>query len=73
MGAELLKDPDNAEKIMIASVKAAREHGLSISCKIRILPEWQKTIEYVRRMQATGIDWITVHPRTKEEMSKPPA
>jgi tRNA-dihydrouridine synthase 2 len=62
MGAALMKDPENAQNIM----KALYEKfggKIKISCKIRVLENYEKTLEFVEKMQPY-VDWISIHPRT---------
>jgi len=37
-----------------------------VTCKIRILPSEEKTIELAKRIEAAGCSVLTVHGRTKE-------
>ncbi len=46
---------------------------LSVSCKIRVFDDFDKSLDYVLDMQAAGIDWISMHPRTAAEESRVPA
>ncbi|KAJ3279677.1 tRNA-dihydrouridine(20a/20b) synthase [NAD(P)+]-like protein [Borealophlyctis nickersoniae] len=39
---------------------------------IRVHPDLNKTVEYVRRAQSVGVDWITVHGRTRKMKSSEP-
>lgn len=72
MGAALMRNPDNAESIMKALVDKFRDK-ISVSCKIRVLKTFDETLKYVLSMQATGINWISIHPRTAAEESRVPA
>lgn len=72
MGAALMRNQDNAETIMKALVDRFADK-ISVSCKIRILRTYEETLKYVLGMQATGIHWISIHPRTAAEESKVPA
>ncbi len=38
-----------------------------VSCKIRILPSREKTLELARRIEGAGCSLLTVHGRTKEQ------
>lgn len=46
--------------------------GRSISVKIRVKEETRETVEMVRRLEATGVDWITVHGRTVDQRPSDP-
>ncbi|KAG7202372.1 hypothetical protein KM043_018695 [Ampulex compressa] len=64
MGAALLKDPPKAADILKELVC-----GLSIpvTCKIRVLPDLEKTLDLCNTLVASGISAITVHGRTVDE------
>jgi len=38
-----------------------------VTCKIRLLPSLEKTIEFAKMLQAAGCSLLTVHGRTKEQ------
>ena len=66
MGSNLLSTPDLLCDILVAMRKAAPPQ-VSVTCKIRLLPSKEDTIELARKIARTGaIDAITVHCRTKE-------
>ncbi|XP_029464444.1 tRNA-dihydrouridine(20) synthase [NAD(P)+]-like isoform X2 [Rhinatrema bivittatum] len=69
MGAALLSDPDKIELILSTLVK-----GLSkpVTCKIRILPSLEETINLVKKIEKTGVAAIAVHGRKKEERPQHP-
>ncbi|KAG8833667.1 hypothetical protein FRC17_010271 [Serendipita sp. 399] len=64
MGAALLDTPDILCDILTSLRKALPPH-ISVSCKIRILPDPQKTLVLVERIVKTGISCLTVHCRTR--------
>ncbi|KAF5302114.1 hypothetical protein FQA39_LY10449 [Lamprigera yunnana] len=64
MGAALLKQPEKAKAILSTLV---RNINIPISCKIRVLPNIDDTINLVTELVSTGISAIAVHGRTKEE------
>lgn len=64
MGAALLDTPDILCEILTSLRKALPPH-ISVSCKIRLLPDQEKTLELVRRIVKTGISCLTVHCRTR--------
>ena len=69
MGAALMNDLENAKTIMKA-LKHNFGHKISISCKIRVLDNFEETLNFITTLQnETGIDFISVHPRTKAEKS----
>lgn len=60
-GAFLSKDIDLVEKILKEMVQKLK---CRVSAKIRIFEDEEKTIEYVKRLEKTGISLLTVHGRT---------
>ncbi|NXE62528.1 DUS2L synthase, partial [Calcarius ornatus] len=69
MGAALLSDPDKIESILTTLVKGICK---PVTCKIRILPSVEDTVNLVRRIEKTGIAAIAVHGRKKEERPQHP-
>lgn len=66
MGAALLTKPEVAEDILKTLV---RNLSIPVTCKIRIFPELQDTIQFVKRMEACGIKAIGIHGREREDRS----
>ncbi|XP_067905594.1 tRNA-dihydrouridine(20) synthase [NAD(P)+]-like isoform X5 [Heterodontus francisci] len=58
MGVALLSNPDKIEAILSTLVK-----GISkpVTCKIRILPSLEDTINLVKRIERTGVAAVAVH------------
>ncbi|NXH17573.1 DUS2L synthase, partial [Bucco capensis] len=69
MGAALLSDPDKIEAILTTLVKGICK---PVTCKIRILPSIEETVNLVKRIEKTGIAAIAVHGRKKEERPQHP-
>lgn len=69
MGAALLAYPDKISAILRALVAAVK---IPVTCKIRILPDLQKTLEIVEVIQKTGVAALAVHGRTKDERPNHP-
>ncbi|XP_072374384.1 galanin receptor type 1b isoform X2 [Scyliorhinus torazame] len=69
MGVALLSNPDKIEAILSTLVK-----GISkpVTCKIRILPSLEDTIQLVKRIERTGVAAVAVHGRRKEERPQHP-
>ncbi|XP_003738585.1 tRNA-dihydrouridine(20) synthase [NAD(P)+]-like [Galendromus occidentalis] len=65
MGAALLTQPERIEAILTALREALPDH--LVTCKIRVFDDVEKTIELCKRMEATGVDAIGVHGRTRDE------
>lgn len=60
MGAALLSNPENLEKILTKLVKFS---GMPVTCKIRLLDTQEKTVELVKMIVSTGVKALTVHCR----------
>ncbi len=69
-GSGLIKNPELTAKI----IKAAREAGLPVSVKIRLgfskIDEWHDWIKFLLEQD---LPLLTIHLRTRKEMSKVPA
>jgi tRNA-dihydrouridine synthase len=69
-GSDLIRNPDLAAKIITATKTA----GLPVSVKTRLgysrVDEWPKWLEFILKQNIVA---LTVHLRTKKEMSKAPA
>ncbi|XP_051884237.1 tRNA-dihydrouridine(20) synthase [NAD(P)+]-like isoform X2 [Pristis pectinata] len=68
MGVALLSNPDKIEAILSTLVK-----GISkpVTCKIRILPSLEDTINLVKRIERTGVAAVAVHGRKEERPQHP--
>ncbi|GFY68400.1 tRNA-dihydrouridine(20) synthase-like [Trichonephila inaurata madagascariensis] len=64
MGAALLSQPEKIKDILTTLTQ-----GLScpVTCKIRVLPELEKTLELVKLVESTGVAAIAVHGRIMGE------
>lgn len=72
IGAALMLKPELVAE-MVRSVKAEYGDKVTIETKIRIHLDIQETIAFVRMVEAAGVDWITVHGRTKNTRLLQPA
>ena len=70
-GAACMKDPDNAVAVIEAAIEGA--DGLPISVKTRIGYNKDEIDTWIPVLLKTGIQALTIHLRTKKEMSKVPA
>ncbi|KAL7663854.1 tRNA-dihydrouridine synthase [[Candida] zeylanoides] len=68
IGAALMSEADLVAS-MVAAVKAKYGDAVCFETKIRIHADIQETIEFVRKVEAAGVDFITVHGRTKNTRS----
>lgn len=68
-GSALLRDPERAERILAAMVKATR---MPVTVKMRIGWDAQSivAVEMAKRAEAAGVAAIAVHGRTREEYYK---
>jgi len=69
MGAALLETPEKIKKILTNLVENL---SISVTCKIRILPSLESTIELVKMIESTNVNAIAIHGRTREERSSTP-
>ncbi|KAI8581794.1 hypothetical protein K450DRAFT_285883 [Umbelopsis ramanniana AG] len=70
IGAHLMSQPETVRD-MIRTVKGR----LNIPCsiKIRVHPDLKETYEFVKRAESVGVEYITVHGRTKTQKNTEPA
>jgi len=68
-GAAMIKDPAKAKAV----IRAARESGLPVSVKTRIGYSQESIDEWLPALLDEGLPALTVHLRTRKEMSKVPA
>lgn len=64
MGAALLTNPDLLCAILTA-LRKAMPPEITVSAKIRLLPDQKDTLQLVERIVNTGISNLTVHCRTR--------
>ncbi|RZF34686.1 hypothetical protein LSTR_LSTR002768 [Laodelphax striatellus] len=64
MGSALLSKPDIAEDIMRTLVENL---PCTVTCKVRIFPDIESSLQFCQRMADCGIDAIAIHGRRKEE------
>ncbi|XP_031849379.1 dihydrouridine synthase 2 isoform X2 [Nomia melanderi] len=64
MGAALLQEPETATNILKTLVDNL---SIPVTCKIRVLPDVEKTLELCQLLASTGISAIAVHGRTVNE------
>jgi tRNA-dihydrouridine synthase 2 len=64
MGAALLTNPDLLCSILTA-LRTALPKEVSLSAKIRLLPDSSETLKLVERIVGCGVNAITVHCRTR--------
>ncbi|XP_025073342.1 tRNA-dihydrouridine(20) synthase [NAD(P)+]-like [Pogonomyrmex barbatus] len=64
MGASLLREPQKATEILQNLIKTV---AIPVTCKIRILPNQEETLQLCETLASTGIAAIAIHGRTIEE------
>lgn len=69
MGAALMAKPDTAKEILRALVAGL---DVPVTCKIRIFPDVDRTLELAAGLAECGIAAITVHGRTRQERPQHP-
>lgn len=71
IGCSLMEDP----ALVASLVRAAKQRlhpSKSVSVKIRIHKDLQQTVRWVQEVEAAGVDFITVHGRTRSQRSSTP-
>ena len=69
MGAALLDQPEKIKEILTTLVKNL---SIPVTCKIRIKPSLEETLDLVKMIESTGVAALGVHGRTREERSRNP-
>ncbi|RWS22532.1 tRNA-dihydrouridine(20) synthase-like [NAD(P)+] [Leptotrombidium deliense] len=64
MGAALLTQPEKVKQILTTLTQNLSK---SVTCKIRVLPDLQETINLAKLIESTGVSAIAIHGRTKLE------
>ena len=65
-GAFLMDELDTVE----AMVRTLHDNlDIPVTCKVRIFPEMEKTLQYVKMIERAGCSLLTVHGRTREMKS----
>ena len=67
MGAALLKTPEIVQKILTTLVQNC---AVKITCKIRLIPELEAGLRFMRMVAKCGIDAVTIHGRFQSERPK---
>lgn len=68
IGAALMSDKSKVAKF-VREVKKQYNGKILIEAKIRIHENIQETVDFVKEIEAAGVDWITIHGRTKDTRS----
>lgn len=70
MGAALLSKPDTVRDILTTLVQGLPHKP--ITCKIRLLPTEEATLDLVRLIESTGVAAIAVHGRLQSQRPREP-
>lgn len=63
-GAYLMDDLEKVESLVTI---LANNLSIPVTCKIRMFPEKEKTLEYAKMLQNAGCSLLAVHGRTREQ------
>ncbi|KAF2487742.1 hypothetical protein BDY17DRAFT_17297 [Neohortaea acidophila] len=72
IGCSLMEDPESVAAMVRAAKHVLSPMGRSVSVKIRIHKDLQRTLQWVKVVEAAGVDYITVHGRTRSQRSSTP-
>ncbi|KAI9332650.1 dihydrouridine synthase-domain-containing protein [Obelidium mucronatum] len=81
IGCALMEQPDLVAGMVKEAQRKIRETGVTLadgvtpptfSIKIRVHDDIRKTVDYVKKAEAAGVDYITVHGRTRKQRSSEP-
>lgn len=71
IGAQLIYNPEGLCE-MVRAVKERYSDEVTLEVKIRIHDNWDQTVELCHKLNASGVDWITIHGRGKTTRSSQP-
>ncbi|GMM34315.1 tRNA dihydrouridine synthase [Saccharomycopsis crataegensis] len=71
IGAALMSDRFKVAKF-VKAVKKRWGDKVKMETKIRVHDNVQETIQFVQEVEKAGVDWITIHGRTKDTRSSVP-
>ncbi|WPK25910.1 hypothetical protein PUMCH_003246 [Australozyma saopauloensis] len=72
IGAALMSEPELVSS-MVRAVKEKYGDKVCLETKIRIHKDLEETVRFVKMVEEAGVDYITVHGRTKNTRSSQPA
>ncbi|KAI9006015.1 hypothetical protein BC832DRAFT_575831 [Gaertneriomyces semiglobifer] len=78
LGSFMMEHPEMVQEMVrqtkerTAGVRMADGDHFPVSIKIRIHNDLKKTVEFARRAEKVGVDWITVHGRTRRQRNTEP-
>ncbi|KAK5125848.1 hypothetical protein LTR85_012124 [Meristemomyces frigidus] len=68
IGCSLMENPELVAE-MVQAAKARLDRSKSVSVKIRIHKDLAKTVQWVQTLEQAGVDYITIHGRTRSQRS----
>lgn len=71
IGCSLMENPEAVAE-MVRAARARLGSSKSVSVKIRIQKDLEQTLRWVKTVEAAGVDYITVHGRTRSQRSSTP-
>jgi tRNA-dihydrouridine synthase len=74
-GAAMIKTPDKAKAVIRAAMRGAKSHegGIPVTVKTRLGYNTDQVEEWIPALLAEGPAALTIHARTRKDMSKVPA
>ncbi|KAI8590166.1 hypothetical protein BDZ88DRAFT_415763 [Geranomyces variabilis] len=78
IGSYLMEDPERVRdmvrqvKARVGGMRMADGEPYPVSIKIRVHNDPRRTVEFVKRAESVGVDWVTVHGRTAKQRSTEP-
>ncbi|XP_077496662.1 dihydrouridine synthase 4 [Amblyomma americanum] len=70
-GAHLLAHPELVRDMVYQTRNRLSDSNFTMSVKIRICSDLRKTVDFCQQLEATGVSFVTVHGRTKDQRSEP--
>ncbi|TIA24027.1 tRNA-dihydrouridine synthase [Aureobasidium pullulans] len=71
IGCSMMGNP-NKVAAMMKEAKQRIGPGKTVSCKIRIHQDLDETIKFIKVVEASGVDYITIHGRLRNQRSSTP-
>lgn len=71
VGAAMMRTPELV-RAMVVRAKARCGAAFCVSVKIRVHADIAETVRFVRTLEGSGVDYITVHGRTRKTRSSEP-
>ncbi|ORY81491.1 hypothetical protein BCR37DRAFT_380393 [Protomyces lactucae-debilis] len=71
IGAQLMKEPERV-CALIRAARAAVGETILLEAKMRVHRDLKETVAWAQMVEASGVDWITCHGRTKSTRSSEP-